>query len=75
MVEERLQLAHVLRHVIVCPFLLAVRDQIFFLGRVGVNAFEFPEGTDLADRLKAFKEFTVTYQAAVDTREPLYRRR
>ncbi|MDD1649357.1 MAG: DUF934 domain-containing protein [Methylococcaceae bacterium] len=52
-----------------------LRDQIFFLGRVGVNAFEFPEGTDLADRLKAFKEFSVTYQAAVDTQEPLYRRR
>lgn len=51
-----------------------LRDQMFFLGRVGVNAFEFPEGTDLTDRLEAFKEFTVTYQAAVDSREPLYRR-
>lgn len=52
-----------------------LRDQMFFLGRVGVNAFEFSEGTDLSDRLQAFKEFTVTYQAAVDTQEPLYRRR
>lgn len=54
---------------------LFLRDQIFFLARVGVNAFEFPEGTDLEDMLHAFGEFTVTYQAAADIREPLYRRR
>lgn len=52
-----------------------LRDQMFFLRRVGVDAFEFPEGTDLQDRLKAFEEFSVTYQAAVDNPEPLYRRR
>jgi uncharacterized protein (DUF934 family) len=52
-----------------------LRDQMFFLGRVGVNAFEFPDGTDVTDRLEAFKDFTVTYQAAADTREPVYRRR
>ena len=52
-----------------------LRDQMFFLQRVGVNAFEFPEETDLTDRLGAFREFTVTYQAAVDTPEPLFRRR
>ena len=52
-----------------------LRDQMFFLGRVGVNAFEFPEGTDLQDRVKAFEEFTVTYQSAADTREALYQRR
>ena len=52
-----------------------LRDQMFFLARVGVNAFEFPGNTDLEDRLKAFQEFSVTYQAAADNREPLYRRR
>jgi uncharacterized protein (DUF934 family) len=52
-----------------------LRDQMFYLSRMGVNAFEFPEGTDLNDRLKAFDEFSVTYQAATDTPEPLYRRR
>ncbi|RQW81962.1 MAG: DUF934 domain-containing protein [Methylococcus sp.] len=52
-----------------------LRDQMFFLSRVGVDVFEFPEGTDLQDRLKAFDEFSVTYQAASDTPEPLYRRR
>jgi uncharacterized protein (DUF934 family) len=52
-----------------------LRDQMFFLNRVGVNAFEFPESVDLNDRMKAFQEFSVTYQAAADTPEPLYRRR
>lgn len=51
-----------------------LRDQIFFLTRVGVNSFEFREGTDLADTLRAFTEFSVTYQAAVDNPDPLYRR-
>jgi uncharacterized protein (DUF934 family) len=52
-----------------------IRDQMFFLSRVGVNAFEFPEGTDINDKLKAFGEFSVTYQAAHDDPRPLYRRR
>lgn len=52
-----------------------LRDQMFFLARVGVNAFEFPEGTDLEDKLRAFGEFSVTYQAASDDPRPLYRRR
>jgi len=52
-----------------------LRDQMFFLNRVGVNAFEFPDGTPLDDRLKAFNEFSVTYQTAADSPQPLYRRR
>lgn len=52
-----------------------LRDQMFFLARVGVNAFEFPEATDLEDKLRAFGEFSVTYQAASDDPRPLYRRR
>lgn len=49
-----------------------LRDQMFFLSRVGVDAFEFPEDVDLQDRLKAFEEFTVTYQAAADSRRPVH---
>ena len=49
-----------------------LRDQMFFLSRVGVDAFEFPEDVDLQDRLKAFEEFTVTYQAAADARRPVH---
>ena len=52
-----------------------LRDQMFFLQRVGVDAFEFPESIDPADRLKAFQEFSVTYQSSADNPAPLYRRR
>jgi uncharacterized protein (DUF934 family) len=52
-----------------------IRDQMFFLSRVGVNAFEFPEGTDLENMRRALGEFSVAYQAATDVRDPLYRRR
>ena len=48
-----------------------LRDQMFFLSRVGVDAFEFPDDVDIQDRLKAFQEFTVTYQAAADARQPV----
>ena len=51
-----------------------LRDQMFFLSRLGVDTFEFAEGTDLEDRLTAFREFSVTYQAASDEPQPLYRR-
>lgn len=52
-----------------------LRDQMFFLHRLGANTFQFAPGTDLKDRLKAFEEFTVTYQAASDQPLPLFRRR
>jgi uncharacterized protein (DUF934 family) len=51
-----------------------IRDQVFFLQRVGVNAFECPAGLDPADWLPALNEFTVTYQTSNDQSEPLYRR-
>lgn len=51
-----------------------IRDQVFFLARVGVNAFEPAAGTDLADLLPALAEFSVKYQAAADEKQPLYRR-
>ena len=51
-----------------------LRDQMFFLSRLGADTFEFAEGTDLEDRLTAFREFSVTYQAACDEPQPLYRR-
>ncbi|MGZ8244086.1 DUF934 domain-containing protein [Methylomagnum sp.] len=52
-----------------------LRDQMFFLHRVGVNAFEFPEGADLENMLHAFREFSVTYQTGADEPLPLHRRR
>lgn len=52
-----------------------IRDQIYFLGRVGVNAFEPSHATDLDALLPALTEFSVNYQGAADHKQPLYRRR
>jgi uncharacterized protein (DUF934 family) len=52
-----------------------IRDQVFYLHRVGCNAFEFAEGEDLESILPLLHEFSVTYQAAADDPRPLYRRR
>jgi uncharacterized protein (DUF934 family) len=51
-----------------------LRDQMFFLSRVGVDSFDFPEHTNLEDRLEAFKEFSVTYQGSADDTRPHYLR-
>jgi uncharacterized protein (DUF934 family) len=42
------------------------RDQLFYMARCGINAFEFPEGSDLQAALTAFNDFTVAYQSASD---------
>jgi uncharacterized protein (DUF934 family) len=52
-----------------------LRDQVFFLSRVGVNAFELPDTNAVEDLLAALHEFSVKYQAAVDIPKPLYRHR
>ena len=39
-----------------------IRDQIFFLSRVGVNAFELRESDDITEALNGLNEFSVTYQ-------------
>ena len=53
-----------------------LRDQLFFLARVGVNAFELKQATPeyLQEALSAFDDFTVKYQAASDEALPLYKR-
>ncbi len=52
-----------------------IRDQVYFLARVGVNAFEPVAVTDLENLLTAFTDFTVNYQAAADNVKPVYRQR
>jgi uncharacterized protein (DUF934 family) len=52
-----------------------IRDQVYFLSRVGVDSFEPAEGTDLASLLPALIEFSVNYQAAADHKEPVYLQR
>ena len=51
-----------------------LRDQLFYMARVGIDAFELAPGKSLQDALHAFEEFSVTYQAAADDQRPLYRR-
>ncbi len=51
-----------------------LRDQLAYMARVGINAFELDEGQNLQDALKAFSEISVKYQAASDEALPLYRR-
>lgn len=51
-----------------------LRDQMFYMWRCGFNAFALPEGKSLEDALTAYKDFSVTYQAAADDPRPLFRR-
>lgn len=51
-----------------------LRDQLFFMQRCGVNAFELRSDRSLEDALDALHEFSVTYQPAADEPLPLYRR-
>jgi uncharacterized protein (DUF934 family) len=51
------------------------RDQLFYLARVGFDAFQLKDGADVDDALSAFADFGETYQAAVDQPTPLFRRR
>lgn len=41
-------------------------DQIFYLSRVGVNAFALGNEKNLADAMAMFNEFTETYQPSVN---------
>ncbi|WP_138380303.1 DUF934 domain-containing protein [Luteithermobacter gelatinilyticus] len=52
-----------------------MRDQMFYMQRCGFNAFEVKEGKDIRDALQGLDGFSVTYQASVDEKLPLYRRR
>ena len=52
-----------------------LRDQIFFMHRCGFDAFAVRADRDPQDALKALSDFSVTYQAAVDEPQPLFRRR
>lgn len=51
-----------------------LRDQMFYMLRVGFNAFAPREDKDLHAALKGLSDFTVTYQASADEPRPLFRR-
>lgn len=52
-----------------------IQDQLFYLKRCGFDAFDLREGTNLEAALSSFQAFTVTYQAATDNPQPLFRNR
>ncbi|KAB7622648.1 DUF934 domain-containing protein [Alkalilimnicola sp. S0819] len=52
-----------------------LRDQMFYMQRVGINAFEVREDRDLADALQSLNDFSLSYQAAADQQERIYQRR
>ena len=52
-----------------------LRDQLFYLHRVGFNAFAIKPGKSIEDALGAFGDFSDAYQSAVDQPAPHYRRR
>lgn len=52
-----------------------LKDQLFYLARVGFDAYAVREGRDLEDATKALDDFSETYQASTDEPLPLFRRR
>jgi uncharacterized protein (DUF934 family) len=51
------------------------RDQLFYLARVGFDAFALRDGEDVDGALTAFADFSEAYQASVERPQPLFRRR
>ena len=52
-----------------------LHDQLFYLSRCGFDSFELAVGKDIEGALRAFDDFSVKYQPAVDELQPLWRRR
>jgi len=51
-----------------------LRDQMFYMQRVGFDAFATRLDKDIGAALKGLNDFSVTYQASSDERLPLFRR-
>lgn len=51
-----------------------LRDQLFYLCRVGFNAFEVRSDKNIYDALKSFNDFSEKYQSSSDEKDPLFRR-
>lgn len=52
-----------------------LRDQLAYMERVGINAFEVREDRSIDDALEAFSEFSVDYQGIGSAPMPLHLRR
>lgn len=51
-----------------------LQDQLFYMKRVGFDAFAVRADKDAAAAMAGFADFSLSYQASADTDEPLYRR-
>lgn len=51
------------------------RDQLFYLRRVGFDAFSLPPQRDPVAALASFRDFSNPYQGSIDEPRPLFRRR
>lgn len=51
-----------------------LRDQLFYMQRVGFDAFEVRADKDIHDALKGLSVFSETYQHSLDQKSPLFRR-
>lgn len=51
-----------------------LRDQLFYLARVGFDAFAVRTDRSIQDALNALNDFSVTYQTSTDEIQPLFRR-
>lgn len=52
-----------------------LQDQLFFMKRCGIDAYAVREDKDIDAALAGLRDFSETYQAAVDQPQPLFRRR
>ena len=51
-----------------------LRDQLFYMSRVGFNAFATREDRSIDDALKGLTDFSDVYQVSWDQKSPLFRR-
>lgn len=52
-----------------------LRDQMFYMQRCGINAFEPRADRSMEDALLGLSDFSVAYQADANEKRPIYRRR
>jgi uncharacterized protein (DUF934 family) len=52
-----------------------LRDQLFYMARVGFDAYALRDDQNVDEALKAFRDFSEVYQTAADQPQPLFRRR
>lgn len=52
-----------------------LQDQLFYMKRCGIDAYAVRADKDIEAALAGLRDFSETYQAAVDQPQPLFRRR